>query len=276
MDDKGDEIIPSSVVSMVPSTAVDKSVAKEALDNCRTISNMLKAAHKYKEQAEKFIRLEAQTYVDCANLRGRLPKGTKTEDRRIIEWLETMSGQEQLGVIDKCAENSMSIRALYKRLQSASEAWKSEYKDFSHDERVDRKSIVNKLLTVGIVDLKSEYKDKYNDRATNDAFKNRAKDMLLKHGGICFGDGVYIKPDVCMTMSDAEKQSAIAKALLIRVKSINNDCIQAAKLLCELGRNRQTKTVDETFKQLKEYGAFSVIQIMASNICKPPYDWSEF
>ena len=144
MDDKGDEIIPSSVVSMVPSTAVDKSVAKEALDNCRTISNMLKAAHKYKEQAEKFIRLEAQTYVDCANLRGRLPKGTKTEDRRIIEWLETMSGQEQLGVIDKCAENSMSIRALYKRLQSASEAWKSEYKDFSHDERVDRKSIVNK------------------------------------------------------------------------------------------------------------------------------------
>ena len=275
MDDKGDEIIPSSVVSMVPSTAADKSVVKEALNNCRTISNMLKAAHKYKEQAEKFIRLEAQTYVDCANLRGRLPKGTKTEDRRIIEWLETLSVQEQLSVIDKCSESSMSIRSLYKRLQSASEAWKSEYKDSLHDERADRKSIVDKLLTVGIVDLKSEYKDKYNDRATNDAFKNRAKDALLKHGGICFGDGIYIKPDACMTMSDAEKQAAIAKALLIRVKSINSDCIQAAKLLCELERNQPSKTMVKTLEQLTDYGAFAVIKSMASNMCKPPYDWSE-
>ena len=276
MGDSAAEIIPSSYVSMVPSTATDKSAAKEALENCRTISNMLKAAHKYKEQAEKFIRLEAQTYVDCANLKGRLPKGIKTEDRRIIEWLESMSIQEQLDVIDKCEENTMSIRALYKRLQSASKAWESEYKDFSHDERINRKSIVDKLLTVGIVDLKSEYKDKYNDRATNDAFKNRAKDALLKHGGVCFGDGIYIKPDVCKTMSDAEKQAAIAKALLIRVRSINNDCIQAAKLLLEFGCNPPTKTAAKTFEVLKDYGVFTVIQIMASNMCKTPYDWSEF
>jgi len=208
----------------------DAESAKRAVGKVKVLEEYLKAADQYGEYAAKFCLLEAQMYIQIAQVEGSEDKLTEAK-RRLVMWIRSKTDEEIAEILE---EVGTGIRISKIERRERSEQFNNMKKHASNREyqRISDE-IVAQLDRDGCTKLSPfAFIEKWHsigepDSKTIKAYTEKTRDQLIKKGGRGLGDGkgTYMKPEKC----DRKQVALIIKT---RLESIVSD-LKAIKQICD-------------------------------------------
>ena len=208
---------------------IDAKTAKQAVGRIKVLEDMLKAADQFGEYASKFCLLEAQMYVEIAEIVGAEEQLTDSK-RRLVEWIRDKTEDEIVEIIDECGKGTRIIQIKHREDRERSSNIKSnainkEYKRISDE-------IVRRLNETGHTQLsKSVFIDEWRsvgnpDASTIRAYVKSTQDKILARNGRGLGDqqGTYMLVEKC-------ERSQVAQIVQTRLESIVAD-LKTIKQIC--------------------------------------------
>lgn len=233
--------------SLLPENASDIEI-KTAAENLTKLKKMLEAAGIYQREAAKFLRLEAQTWVDIANACA-VVKTTKhrasrfgdknspnfdqvllatgysettievtgefnTQQIQIIKLLASMTAEARAKVPEFCAKKLRSISSYAYKATREHREEKAELKLVEWGEYR-----INEFERTGKTDISKgipkTVEVNVDEQIIND-FRDGLRNRLRKRSAIGIGDNLYVN-------KDKADRNEIIRALQIRQDSINAD-----------------------------------------------------
>lgn len=203
-------------------TAKEARAAMHALD---AIESAVKAAGKVEGMLRNLVELEARTFRQIAE-QGLGEKLAKADERYLARWIAEVTDKRLAGVIDACVKAGTTLRYMAGKARNADR--ENEYIRQLADKHEEA---LNSFRNNGSTDLGDVFRLRsnasYEVQLATDAGKNRCKDALLKMGGVCVGESVYVNVDRC---SDKQLFSALNKRLHSIEGDIASICTLAGKL----------------------------------------------
>lgn len=226
--------------------------AKRAVDKIKVLEDMLKAADQFGEYASKFCLLEAQMYMQIAEVDGAEEQLTDSK-RKLVDWIHSKTKEEMTEIIEEVNQGVRILQIKHRedreRLNNIkNNAVNQEYKRISDE-------IVRQLNETGHTQLsKSVYIEKWHsigspDASTIHAYVESTRDKILKSKGRGLGDqqGTYMLVEKC-------ERTDIARIVSTRLESINNDLLALKQICNESHFCVSEKGIETLFKSVKALG----------------------
>lgn len=192
--------------------------ARTAILDTERVERVLRDMGELKKRLREFISYEISVcQAICDAGMQHAMKGVKMAF--LINTFSKMSSVELSRAVEHCMRNGITLRYYFETLRRDEKVHQGLKRVA---EMYGRK--VNEFDKTGIVRLE-EYDSEGFSKLEKDmanAYKNRVKDVLLNHGGVCIGDGTYVDPST--------HGRDVWQALVIRLKSVRNDIESAARL----------------------------------------------
>lgn len=218
--------------TLVPSDAETKQDAAEALDKIGQFKKLLEAAGVYASNADKFIALEARTYIDAARLAGSVYEtDIKPHQRRVIEWLCSLSHEQQEEAYQECVSGGIRLVTLMNYEKKNKDSY---YCNKLAAEQVGK--LVGEFVNNGEVTIPHPFYCGIEERAA-DGLAMRTRASIIRVGGVCIGDNHYVLPET--------HQEDLMKAITIRAKSIGGDLKSVYELYSMLDEEPDYDTKDK-------------------------------
>ena len=187
---------------------------REFVNNLDKLAKMLKAADLFNQNAKKYARLEAMTYVRIVDLGfGNQVKGRK---KKVIAWISSLSEEERNHAIEVCGSEGITISVYYERFI------------VSEEKIADAISLMRWNGGMAVKEFNENGVVKLNDYLSKDAvmpltppdvlkgYKDTIRDAIRKRGGhgIHDEDGTYVKvefADRCARDVISNKEESISR-----------------------------------------------------------------
>ena len=204
---------------------VDAESAKQAVGKIKVLEDMLKAADQFGEYASKFCLLEAQMYVEIAEIEGAESKLGKAQ-RRIVDWIRSKTAEQLNEVIVECSDGIRIQLVMKHEIGDEDKAKRIENECKRISDVIVDEAIKNGKTRLNRGRFYEESRRVKLDSDMVDAYVESTRDRLLKSHvlGLGDGNGTYLTPPTC-------SREEIASIIGTRIRSISNDLV-AIRQIC--------------------------------------------
>lgn len=235
--------------------------ASAVVEDVTLLESLLKHAHQYGEKATEYCILEARTYVRIASLyqgwsyedREKFQQVVSLKVRRIVFWIAEKSDDDLAIVFSRVANGSRIENVRREEMQI------TRYMAKQDKYKAAATRIVESFKQHGEVAVNLEsFCDSFGGRGEIDAktacvWIEQARKEVRKLGGVGLGggDGKY----VAIIADNDEQRLDMAKAILNRLRSVENDLKRMDEICQMIGIKPPVKEINSIIRIAKSMAA---------------------
>lgn len=229
----------------------DAESAKRAVGKVKVLEEYLKAADQYGEYAAKFCLLEAQMYVQIAQVDGSEDQLTEAK-RRLVRWIRSKTDEEMAEILEEVATGIRIMKI--ERRENDEQARQVQRKDIDSELKRISDQIVTDAEKNGITKLSPtvfhERWRMYGFHPNKDTIKGyveSTRDRLLNKNilGIGDGEGTYVNPVKCDRDTISQVVETRLESIYADISSLSKICRDAKFSIPEQGITALHASIDE-------------------------------